>query len=122
MRLRTGRLRIWRVGAIAWVILAAATSVASVPPAIAQPAHFTYELCDSAIPGGNPPAVEFHTEPGTAFAPFQNCASSGGAIGVSETGQVTQASGRLEVAVRATPGGFVEGETISAFASNLQPE
>jgi hypothetical protein len=86
----------------------------------AQPARFTYELCDSAIPGGNPPAVEFHTEPGAAFAPLDTCASPGGSVGVSETG-VTQAAGRLEVAVRATPGGFVEGETISAFASNLQP-
>jgi hypothetical protein len=87
----------------------------------ASPAHFTYELCDPAFLGGNPPAIEFHAAPGAAYGPFQTCASAGGALGVTETGQVTQTAGRLEVAIPATPGGFVEGETIDAFASNLQP-
>jgi hypothetical protein len=106
---------------LVWVVAAAMIATATAGRAEAQPSRFVYELCDSAVPGGDPPAIEFHTEPGAAFAPFDTCSSPGGSIGVSETGQVTQAAGRLEVAVPATPGGYVEGETISGFASNLQP-
>ncbi|HEY0280960.1 MAG TPA: hypothetical protein VGC32_22070 [Solirubrobacterales bacterium] len=106
-------------GQVVTVIVVVASLLAAAS-AGASPAHFTYELCDSAIPGGNPPAYDFHANPGVAMAPFQNCASPGGAVGVSESGQVTTSPGWIDVAVVGTPGGFVEGETITAFASNLQ--
>ena len=112
---RTGRR-----GLTALTLVAVATMVIAAP-AQAGPAHFTYELCDSAIPGGDPPAIEFHANPGVADDPFQTCASPGGGIGVSEVGQVADSPGWMEVAVLGTPGGFVEGETITAFASDLQP-
>jgi hypothetical protein len=82
-------------------------------------ARFIYEQCDSALPGGAPPEFDFHTE--KAYAPFQTCASPGGAVGVSQTGPVTEGPGWIDVAVKPTPGGFVEAETITGFASNLQP-
>jgi hypothetical protein len=90
-------------------------------PAAQATSRFTYELCDSALPGGGVPAISFHANPGVAYTPFQSCASPGGAIGITETGQVSTNPGWIDVAVPAVPGGFVEAETISAFASNLQP-
>jgi hypothetical protein len=107
-------------GLVVTVIVVVACLLGTVS-ADASPAHFTYELCDPALPGGNPPAFEFHANPGVADGPFQTCASPGGGIGVSEWGQVTTSPGWIDVAVLGTPGGFVEGETITAFASNLQP-
>lgn len=82
-------------------------------------ARFTYELCDSALPGGNPPEFDFHAQ--AAYAPFQTCALPAGGIGVGQTGPVTQSPGWIDVGVRPTPGGFVESETITGYASNLQP-
>lgn len=87
----------------------------------AQPARFTWEMCDSALPGGGVPPFEFHNANNAAYAPFDTCAQPGGALGISETGQVSNTPSWIEVAVPPTPGGFVEAETISAFASNLQP-
>jgi hypothetical protein len=82
-------------------------------------ARFVYETCDSALPGGNPPMITFHSQ--AAYEPFQTCAAPGGAVGVTQTGTVTTSPAWIEVGVLKTPGGFVEGETITAFASNLQP-
>lgn len=89
--------------------------------ASAAPSKFIYELCDSAIPGGNPPAAEFHVNPGVAFSMFQNCASPGGAIGISQTGQVSSNFSWITIPVEATPWGWVEQETITASASGFQP-
>jgi hypothetical protein len=82
-------------------------------------ARFTYELCDPALPGGDPPEFDFHTE--KAYSPIQTCALPGGAVGVTQTGQVTEGPGWIDVAVKPTFLGFVESETITGFASNLQP-
>ena len=51
------------------------------------------------------------------FAPFQNCASPGGSIGlVDPTAERDTTFGALYVCIPATPGGFVESETITAVA------
>ena len=101
----------------------AVLGISAVAPTLAhaQPARFTWEMCDSALPGGGVPSFEFHNANNAAYTPFQSCAQPGGAIGITETGQVTTTPSWIEVAVPATPGGFVEAETVSAFASNLQP-
>lgn len=82
-------------------------------------ARFTYELCDSAIPGGNPPAFDFVVNAGVAYTPIQSCASPGGAIGVAQTGTVTQNPAILETGIQPTPGGWVESMTLTAFAENF---
>jgi hypothetical protein len=86
----------------------------------AQPAHFTEELCDPEIAGGNPPPAEYHANPGVADTPFDNCALPDGSIGIEETGQVTNNPAWLEVQILPTPGGFVESESLYASAWNLQ--
>ena len=90
-------------------------------PALAQAggSRFMVEYCDSALPGGNPPGIYWHSE--KAYAPFQNCASPGGAIGVSQTGQVLEGPGWIETGVPGTPMGYVESGVMTGFASNLQP-
>jgi hypothetical protein len=102
-------------------VLVAAATATIVPGADAQSAgaRFTYELCDSALPGGAPPSAELHTQ--KAYAEFQNCAAPGGSIGVTQSGQVTEGPGWIEVGVPATPGGYVESGTLTASLSNLQP-
>jgi hypothetical protein len=89
------------------------------PGAAAQTAgaRFVYESCDSALPGGAVPASE-HMYSAT-FAPFQNCGSPGGWIGLAQTGP-DSTFGALYVSVPATPGGFVETETITAVQSGLE--
>jgi hypothetical protein len=91
----------------------------SVPGAAAQVpgSRFVYESCDSALPGGAVPASE-HMYSAT-FAPFQNCASPGGWIGLTQTGP-DSTFGALYLSVPATPGGFVETETITSVQSGLE--
>lgn len=109
-----------RIGLMALLVVILGPAVATGSARAQWPgARFVYELCDSALPGGDPPMITFHSQ--AAYAPFQTCASPGGAVGVSQTGPVTTSPGWIEVGVVHTPGGFVEGETITAFASNLQP-
>jgi hypothetical protein len=108
-----------RIALMSLLVVATMLAVATGADAQMAGARFTYELCDSALPGGNPPPSDFHAQ--AAYAPFQTCASPGGAIGVNQTGQVTQSPGWIDVGVVPTPGGFVESETITGFASNLQP-
>jgi hypothetical protein len=101
------------VSMAAWAIPAQSASAA--------PSKFVYELCDSALPGGGIPASSFTVNPGVAFAPFQNCASPGGAIGIQQTGQTSATFSYMTVAVPETPGGFVEAETISGFGYGWSP-
>jgi hypothetical protein len=98
--------------------LVAAGAFATTATAATAGARFVYEQCDPALPGGNPPAYDFHSQ--AAYAPFQNCASAGGAVGVTQTGQVQTSPGWVEFGARETPGGFVESVTLTAFA-NFQP-
>jgi hypothetical protein len=118
---QTVRLRSWgrhRSLAVGLAVL----GIYLAPPATAQVpgARFMVEYCDSALPGGNPPGVGWHSEGNAYFGPFQTCASPGGNVGIAETGPVTNSSAYLETGVGETPGGFVESLIISASA-DLQP-
>ncbi len=84
-------------------------------------AHFVYELCDSALPEGASPELHFAVTSGAQIGYFDSCSSPGGSIGLSEWGQAESAIAFLSVRVPATPGGFVETETISGGASGLGP-
>lgn len=84
-------------------------------------ARFTYELCDSALPGGNPPPASFVVNPGVPFTPFQTCAQPGGSIGITETGAAAASYAFWGLAIPATPGGYVESITASGSSSGLGP-
>lgn len=87
-------------------------------------ARFVYESCDSALPGGAVPLSEHMYNP--AMAPFENCASPGGWIGLVETEPMTSGAspngswGALYVSIPATPGGFVETETLTSVQSGVE--
>jgi hypothetical protein len=104
---------------VAWVLLA--LTLVAAPHSQAQPARFTYELCDSGVPGGNPPAYEFLAPTGTPYYGWQNCAASGGAVGLVLPYSAATNGATFVILVPPTPGGFVEGETITAYPQNLQP-
>jgi hypothetical protein len=107
-----------RVGAAllaAMVVTAAALSPRA--GATVSGARFVYETCDSALPGGNPPAFAFKDPNGGAMEALDTCAAPGGALGILETGAAQGDPSWLEIGVPETPGGFVEAETITAFGS-----
>jgi hypothetical protein len=110
-------------GLLRATVLALLVAVTALAPAGAGAqtagARFTYELCDSALPGGAPPSAELHTQ--KAYGEYQGCAGPGGGIGITQTGQVTEGPAWLELGVPATPGGYVESGTLTASLSNLQP-
>jgi hypothetical protein len=112
-----------------WSVVAVATLVAVGPAAgqavAAQPgSRFVYEACDSQLPGGGVPLVEHGFNP--QMAPTENCAAPGGWIGLVETVPMTAGStdngsvGALYVSVPATPGGFVETETVTSVQSGVE--
>jgi hypothetical protein len=108
-------MRIWRylglVAALAvtWAGAGPATAGAATPGA-----RFVYETCDSALPGGNPPAATFNNPNAGGMEPASSCAVAGGSIGIVENGAAQGDPSWLEVPVPETPGGFVESETITA--------
>jgi hypothetical protein len=102
------------------VLLSFAAPV-SVHQASAAPSRFVYELCDSALPGGGNPSASFTVNPGVPLTPFDTCAQPGGSVGITETGAAAATFAFWSIAVPASPGGFVESETISAIAYGLGP-
>lgn len=88
----------------------------------AAPATFTVEYCDSALPGGNPPAISPPAQaPG--WGVVQTCSSLGGVLGISIVGPVTEKlASSMIVEIPATPGGRIEDETITGYVSDLHPE
>jgi hypothetical protein len=102
-------------------ILAVLALLALAPSGARASARFTYELCDSALPGGGNPTLSFAVNPGVPIGYFNNCAAPGGSIGLSEWGHTAATFAFLSVEVPGTPGGFVETETISAAAGGFGP-
>ena len=108
----------------AWLLLLTVTlmGAGALPaPAGAAPSKFVYELCDSALPGGNSPSTSFVVNPGVPLTPFNSCAQPGGAIGITETGPTAATFAFWNISVPPTPGGFVESVTLSAAAAGLGP-
>lgn len=103
------------------ILAALGACLATASLAQAAPARFTYELCDSALPGGNPPPASFTVGPGVPFTPFQTCAQPGGSIGIVETGPTAASFAWWSLAIPATPGGYVESVAASGSASGLGP-
>jgi hypothetical protein len=106
---------------LAVALLLSLAALLSATQASAAPSRFVYELCDSALPGGGSPSASFTVNPGAPLTPFNTCAQPGGSIGITETGAAAATFAFWSIAVPATPGGFVESETISAIAYGLGP-
>jgi hypothetical protein len=87
--------------------------------AAARPSKFVQEMCDSALPGGGVPGYEFSANPGAPYAPFQNCATPGGSMGIAQIGQTSATFSFMDIAVPPTPGGFIEDETISGISQGM---
>jgi hypothetical protein len=96
--------------------MALPASAGAAPPAHA--ARYTYELCDSALPGGNPPAVRFVVNhPSDPFGLGQTCASSGGSVYVQQWGNVSSTNEAFAVvSIPAPPGGSTELTNVSGGA------
>jgi hypothetical protein len=92
------------LAALAGTVLALALpqGAGAAPPSHA--ARYTYELCDSALPGGASPALKFVVNAGVPIGYFDNCAQPGGSIGVSEWGHAEATIALLSVTVPETPG------------------
>ncbi|HEY2333639.1 MAG TPA: hypothetical protein VGH58_01355 [Solirubrobacterales bacterium] len=90
--------------------------------ASASPARYIYEACDSTLPGGGVPAgTKFVVNPGVAMAGGNSCASAGGTLSITETGQTNSTYSYWSVPIDADPGGYVESLTISGAACGLGP-
>jgi hypothetical protein len=114
--------RLGRLVATAMIVAMAMLAVATSAGAAAgqeKGARFTYEMCDPALPGGNQPAYTLHTE--RDYGALPDCSAPGGYLGITQWGPVSEGPGWIETSVPATPGGFVESATLTAFASNIQP-
>ncbi|MEZ5077207.1 MAG: hypothetical protein R2725_07180 [Solirubrobacterales bacterium] len=105
--------------AIAALLVALSVGAALAGTASAAPSKFVHVTCDSSLPGGNPPSGRFVANPGVPFTPFQNCATPGGSIGITETGPTSATFGYWSIDIPATPGGYVESLALSAAACGL---
>jgi hypothetical protein len=109
---------------LALVLVPFGLAFLTVSSAEASPSRFVLEECDSALPGGGVPTSEHSYSP--AMAPIQNCATPGGTIGLVETEAMTSGAtpngsfGALYVSVPATPGGYVENETVTSVESGVE--
>lgn len=109
--------------ALGGLLLCTALVAALAAPSVAGagPARFTYEVCDSVLPGGGTPGAAFAVNPGVAFNGFNTCAQPGGSIGISETGHVNASFSFWRVPIPATPGGKVESIAFSGSAWGAGP-
>lgn len=109
-------------GAAVGCLLALAMLIAAALPASAgADAHYTYEVCDPALPAGNTPGVQFTANKGVAFAGANTCSEPNGALSITETGHVAGSLAIWKVPVATTPGGFVESVTVTGKACGLGP-
>jgi hypothetical protein len=92
--------------------------VATVPAAAtASPARYTYEICDSALPGGGIGGAKNSLTPNEPWVDAQNCASPGGSFGIALTGGLPEHGGGYAswgLPIEPPPGGQLESATVSA--------
>jgi hypothetical protein len=102
------------------LMLAVMSAAASSASAYVTPgARFTWEVCDSALPGGSPPQGRIYEYPSLNL--FDSCATPGGSFGIQQAGATGPSFAFWLIEVPPTPGGFVEAETISAGTAGLGP-
>jgi len=82
----------------------------------ADGARYSYEVCDSALPGGGTPELKFVHNPGEPFAASNTCSQPGGGLSIALTGPVQASYSFWNVGIPVTPGGEVESLALSARA------
>jgi hypothetical protein len=100
-------------------LLSAMSLALAAPGAQAAPSRFAYELCDPSLSPSGATAFQVVSDPIPQIAPFQTCSEPGGSVGLQQTGRSMAGEGRIQVLVPETPGGFVESETLTAYAERL---
>ena len=101
--------------------LAVATCSILASGASAAPSKFVLEYCDPALPQTSDPWLVFSVSPpeGVPVRWFNDCLKPSGSIGIQEVGNSGDASASLSVSIPATPGGYVESETILGGSAAL---
>jgi hypothetical protein len=96
------------------LVLAIAACAFLAPAAGATPSRFVLEYCDTALPQTSDPGLVFSVNPpaGVPVRWFNDCLKPTGSIGIQEVGNSGDASATLAVSIPATPGGYVESESI----------
>jgi len=90
-------------------------------PAIGAPSKFIYELCDAQSAAVHAPYYSVSKDASVPIGLWENCGSPNGGLALWQYGESPPTAAYITVWVPATPGGFVEAETITAEASGLFP-
>jgi len=104
-------------------VLALVASLLGLPAdASASPARYTFEMCDSALPGGGVTGVRYAQSGGQPWSLIDNCDEPGGSLAVRQTGPITDPGGEATwgVPIKAPPGGWMESLAISAEICGTQ--
>jgi hypothetical protein len=109
------------VASLLLVAALALTVVGGASAYVTPGARFVWESCDSALPAGNPPPTPAPGNPGIPISYFDTCAQPGGGVGIQQYGNLSAQFAFWLMEIPATPGGFVESETISAGTAALGP-
>ena len=111
------RRRLLQCTALAFAL----TALGALVPAIATagPSRFIYEACDSALAGGNMPGAKFVVNPGTPYLGGDNCEQPGGSLYIIQNGTTSESASFWNVPIAVTPGGHLDGLTLSGSACGL---
>jgi hypothetical protein len=85
--------------------------------AAASPARYTYEICDSALPGGSLGGARNSLTPNEPWSDTQNCAAPGGSFGIGLGGALPEHGGGWAswgLPIEPPPGGKLESATVTA--------
>ena len=87
----------------------------------ASPARYTYEMCDSVLPGGGVDGVVYGPHPRQLFSPENTCSQPGGALILRQNEIEKGDGGESDWAVPVSPpaGGTLESVTITAAACGV---
>jgi hypothetical protein len=111
-RPKTGRRAILSACLIALAVL-----VMGARSAAASPARYTYEICDSALPGGGLGGALNSITPSEPWVDTQNCALPGGSFAIGLGGALPEHGGGWAswgLPIAPPPGGKLESATVTA--------
>ena len=99
-----------------WAVLMSAMAGPLAASAIAGPARYVLDKCDSELPGGSVQGAVF-TGP-RPFAGAQDCNLPGGSIFVVQQGEAAWSSAQWSLPLPPPPGGYTESVTVTGSMCN----